>query len=169
MRGMGDAVRSQGMKNVADSQAAINLTEAQDRAIDNDLKATNAYWDKKKIYEQNTAEKRYKEAQVRQEHRSRRMLKQITPQELDPTSGQLSWPMICREEQYTEYRDPLAKLFQKRGMYGVLESDDYLQAKQLIKDFRAAITANKAAYPSEARSQSLRFLLKLNRELDANF
>ena len=166
---MGDAIRSQGMKNLADSRAAINLTEARDRQIDNQLKATEAYWEKKKIYDKNMAEKRYKQAQLRKEHRARRVLKPITPQELDPTSGRVAWPMICRGDQYADYREQLDKLFQKRGLYGALESDDYLQAKQLIKDFRAAVTANKAGYPKEALSQSLRFLLKLNRELDANF
>lgn len=168
-RGMADVIRSQGMNNLANSEAAINLGQARSQNIDNQVKATNAYWEKKNIYEQNMAPRRYEEHQEYQKHRARVQLKPITNKDLDPTTGAIAWQPIHKEARYSEFRDPLDELFARRAQYGELSSDDYLQAKQLIKDFRMAITANKSVYPEAPLRSSLRFLLKLDRELDANF
>lgn len=168
-RGMAEAIRAQGAKNLLDAKASKEYEDARDKYIDNRLKATQAYWDRKKIYDKEMAEQRYAEAQVRREHRERQVLKPLSPEDYNPTTGAIDWPMICKSDKYAEYRDPLTKLFGTRAQYGELSTDDYLQAKQLIKDFRAAITADKELYPKEAVSQSLRFLLNLNRELESNF
>lgn len=167
-RGMADAVRSQGMKNLADSRAAINVEQARSANIDNQLKATEAYWERKKIYDKNMAEKRYADAKVRAEHRERNMLSDLSPDDLDPTTGAVAWPALCKQDRYDKYRTTLDALFAKQGADGALSSDDYLTAKQTIKDFRAAITADRGEFPDNIISPSLRFLLKLDRELDAN-
>lgn len=168
-RGMSEAIRAQGDKNLRDAQAADIGEDARSKYIDNRLKATEAYWERKKIYDQNMAEQRYAEAQVRREHRARNMLGPITNSDLDPTTGEVHWPMICRDDQYAEYREPLTQLFEKRGAQGELSTAEYMQAKQLIDDFHSAIHANKDTYPKKPLSQSLRFLLKLNRELESSF
>jgi len=167
-RGMADVVRSQGMKNLADSQAAINLGQARSQHLDNQIQATNTYWEKKKIYEQNTAQKRYEENLHRQKVRERNMLTSLTPEELNPTTGDIKWPMVLADARYAEYRDPLTKLFEKQSKEGALAGPDYLMAKKLIKEFRVAVTADKGDYPEQAVSPSLRFLLNLDRELDAS-
>ncbi|MEM6798659.1 MAG: hypothetical protein AAF589_04025 [Planctomycetota bacterium] len=167
-RGMADAVRSQGQKNLMDSRAAINREEARSKYIDNRTKSTNAYWERRRIYEENMAEIRYERNLKRQAQRDRQMLTQLTPQQLNPTTGVVDWPALLEEEQYDEFRKPLTDLFAKRGQYGELNSADYLEAKELVREFRAAVTANKRTYPDAAVSNALRFLLKLNRELDNN-
>src|SRR6476661_5505006 len=48
--GMSNVIAAQGQKNVSDSQAAINLTQARSAQIDNQVKSVNAYWEKKDIY-----------------------------------------------------------------------------------------------------------------------
>ncbi|TWT78097.1 hypothetical protein Pla123a_08860 [Posidoniimonas polymericola] len=168
-RGMADAVRAQGEKNLADSQAAMNIEDARSANIDNRTKATNAYWERKKIYEENTAEQRYKDAQERAKVRDRNMLKSISANELDPTTGQVSWPALLKQETFDEFRKPLDDTFAKKGADGVLSSDDYLEAKSLIKQFRTAVTAQRGEFADDIISPSLRFLLKLDRELDADF
>src|SRR3954452_2470358 len=48
--GMSNVIASQGQKNLSDSQAAINLTQARSSQIDNQVKSVNAFWEKKGIY-----------------------------------------------------------------------------------------------------------------------
>ncbi|TWT37207.1 hypothetical protein KOR34_21540 [Posidoniimonas corsicana] len=167
-RGESDMMRSQGVKNLLNSEAAINMGQARSQNLDNQIQATNTYWEKKKIYEQNTAQKRYEENQHRQKVRQRNMLTSLTSEDLDPTTGAIKWPMVLADDSFSEYRDPLAKLFEKQAQEGALAGPDYLEAKKLIKEFRMAVTADKENYPQQAVSPSLRFLLKLDRELDAN-
>lgn len=167
-RGTADVIRSQGMANLANSEAAVNLGQARSQNIDNQVKATNAYWEKKNIYEQNMAPRRYEEHQKYQKHRARVLLKPLTPKEFNATTGAVNWPPLLQDSQYDEFRQPLTELFARRAQYGELSSDDYLQAKHLIKEFRAAVSANKG-YPEAPLRSALRLLLKLNRELDSNF
>ncbi|MEM8866369.1 MAG: hypothetical protein AAGF31_12560, partial [Planctomycetota bacterium] len=128
----------------------------------------NAYWERRKIYDENMAEKRYEQGKRRLAQRNRVMLRELTPDQLNTTTGAIQWPMLLRDSSYDNFRQPLDELFAKRARYGVLDSDDYLQAKDLIREWRAAVTARKATYPEAALRSSLRFLLKLNRDLDEN-
>src|SRR5215208_5889796 len=48
--GMSNVIQAQGQKNVSDSQAAINLTQARSSQIDNQVKSVNAFWEKNAIY-----------------------------------------------------------------------------------------------------------------------
>src|SRR5262245_34433251 len=51
-RGLSSVIEAQGQRNLSNSQAAINLTQARSSQIDNQVKSVNAYWEKKDIYSQ---------------------------------------------------------------------------------------------------------------------
>ncbi len=170
-RGMADVTRSQGMKNLANSEAAINLTDARSNQIDNQIKSTNAYWERKNIYEENMAPRRYKEEQERTKHRNRVLLQPLSASQFNPTTGAINWPPLLKQDQYSEYWEPLTKLFETRSQSGELSSNDYLEAKKLIREFRGVVTKDMSGNPDAAAPlrSSLRMLLELNRELDSNF
>ena len=44
-----NVIAAQGQRNLSNSQAAINLTQARSAQIDNQLKSVNAYWQKQDI------------------------------------------------------------------------------------------------------------------------
>lgn len=167
-RGVADVVRSQGAKNLMDSRAAINLEDARSKYLDNRVKAAETYWERRRIYQEARAEEQYAKSQQRQAQRSRAMLRQLGPQDLNTTTGDVAWPVLLGDPAFDEYREPLEELFAKRAEYGELSSQDYLQAKTLIREWRADVTAKKNQLPATAVRDSLRFLLKLNRELDNN-
>ncbi|MEN1679271.1 MAG: hypothetical protein AAGJ46_06730 [Planctomycetota bacterium] len=167
-RGVADVVRSQGAKNLMDSRAAINIEDARSKYLDNRVKAAETYWERRRIYKEARAEEQYAKSQQRQAQRSRVMLRQLAPQDLDPTTGSVAWPVLLKDAAFAKYRESLDGLFAKRAEYGELASADYLEAKTLIRDWRAAVTAAKSQYPEQAVRDALRFLLKLNRELDNN-
>src|SRR3954466_11855567 len=50
--GMSNVIQSQGQRNLSNSQAAINLTQARSAQIDNQVKSVNAFWEKNAIYSQ---------------------------------------------------------------------------------------------------------------------
>ena len=48
---MSSVIQAQGQRNLSNSQAAINLTDARSNQIDNQVKSVNAFWEKKDIYD----------------------------------------------------------------------------------------------------------------------
>ena len=167
-RGLGNVIQSQGQKNLDDSQAAINLTDARSNQIDNQVKSVNAFWEKKDIYYQHQQEENAKTAAHRERYMSRHGLGTLTPNEFDRTTGQINWPKALDLTEYDQYRTTIDGLFKKRAYEGALSGDDYLQATTASKEWRAALSAQRDKYPAPILKQLLYFILKVDRELDDN-
>lgn len=167
-RGLSGVIDAQGQKNLSDSQAAINLTDARSNQIDNQVKSVNAYWEKKSVYQQHQQQEFYEIQQDRAKKLQRNALQPLTSQEFDRTTGKITWLKVLTQSQYDEYRNTLDELFRKRAVNGYLSSDDYLLAQSTNKAFRAALTAQRDDYPGPILSQITRFVLKLNREMNDN-
>ncbi|MEM6656046.1 MAG: hypothetical protein AAF596_09605 [Planctomycetota bacterium] len=167
-RGVAEAVRAQGEKNLNDAQAASIGEDARSKYIDNRVRAVQAYYERKKYYNEYREELLYKEAEKRQQRLDRKLMKPLTPDEFDTTTGAIDWPFLLEDDAFSEYTEPLSEIFLQRGASGGITSGDYLEAKRLIKEARAAVTDRKDLYPKNTVEYSLRFLLKLNRELDQN-
>ncbi len=167
-RGMARVIQAQGEKNLMDSAARINNEQARSAYLDNRVKAVETYWKRREIYNENMEEKLYKDSLERQERFAQVKLKEITANELNPTTGAVRWPALLAKERYDRYRVAMDELMAKRAQYGMLPVDDLLDAQQIIRDWREAITQDKAAYSDSLVRDSLRFLLKLNRELEDN-
>lgn len=167
-RGAADVIRSQGLKNLRDSQAAINLQDAYSARIDNSIKSVNAYWERKDIYNQRQAEKNYEIGAQRNAWLARHRLESLTAAEFDRTTGAINWPQVLKQPEYDQYRNPLNELFKKRATSGALSGDDYLAATTASKEWRAMLTSQQNEYPQAILKQMIRFILKLNRELDDN-
>jgi hypothetical protein len=166
--GMGNVISAQGQKNLSDSQAAINLTEARSNQIDNQIKSVNAFWEKKGIY----GEHQQAENEAIQAERARYLatngLKSLTPEEFDRSTGQINWPKVLEQKSYDEYRTTLDSLFKKRAYDGFLSGDEYMSANKASKQWRTMIAKQKDQYPQNIMSQMIRFILKVDRELDDN-
>jgi hypothetical protein len=169
MQGMSSAISAQGQKNLNDSMALRNLSAARSSSIDNQVKHTQAYrWRSdtaKQRQQQQIAEHDAKEAPWL----AKKRLHPLTPQQYDATTGTVNWPMLCSAEAYTSYRTKLNQLFAKRAQSGALSMDEFMEVEKQIKDWRMAITADRAKYPSAAVEQALRFLLSLNHDLNEQF
>jgi len=167
-RGLGSVISSQGQKNLDDSQAAINMTDARSNQIDNQVKSVNAYWEKKDIYNQHLQQQNYKIAQTREMLLAKNRLQPLTSEEFDRTTGNITWLKVLEQPQYDQYRNELDELFQKRAQQGYLSSTDYVAATQASQAWHNMMAAQKGEYPSSILDQMLRFLAKLNRDLDDN-
>jgi hypothetical protein len=167
-RGMSGIISAQGQRNLSNSQAAINMTEARSSQIDNQVKSVNAYWEEKGIYSQHQQQQLAEIDQKRAEYLARHGLKSLTPQEFDRTTGQINWPRIMEQKAYAPYRDKIDELFHKRSYYGALTGDEYVEATVALREWRAALMKQQDEYPDSILSQMLRFQLKVKRELDDN-
>ncbi len=166
--GMSNVIQAQGQKNLSDSQAAINLTQARSSQIDNQVKSVNAFWEKNEIYSKHQQEKFAEIQQQRQFYLSRHGLNSLTPEEFDRATGAVNWPKVLDQPQYDQYRLVLDKLMKQCAYAGALTSDEYMEAMTANKDWRAMLAKQKGTYPEQILSQMIRFILKVNREVNDN-
>lgn len=167
-RGMAAVIDAQGQRNLSNSQAAINMEDAYSAAIDNSIKSVNAFWEKKDIYETHQQEKFAEIGRRRDAYIESRGSLDLSYEEFDRTTGHINWPTILQQSQYDPYRETLDEVFAKRSYEGAISGDDYTAATRALKDWRAAITAQKGQYPDNIVQQMLRFQIKVKRELDDN-
>jgi hypothetical protein len=167
-RGMSGVIAAQGQRNLSNSQAAINLTDARSNQIDNQVKSVNAYWEKKGIYGEHQAEVNKAIEAERNEYMATHRLQSLTPEEFDRATGQVNWLKVLEQPSYTQYRSKLDELFKKRSYQGFLSGDEYLEATTASKEWRALLSSQNKEYPAGILSQMIRFILKLDRELNEN-
>jgi len=167
-RGAASIISAQGDRNLSNSQAAINATQARSNQIDNQVKSVNAFWEKNDIYQQHLQQQNYKIEQRRDAFMAQNRVQPLTPEEFDRTTGRVTWLKVLEQPQYDKYRNTLDEMFKKRAYAGALTSDDYMAAMNASKDWRAFLNTQSGTYPGPILSQMIRFVLKLDRELKDN-
>jgi hypothetical protein len=168
LNGASNVIQAQGQKNVSDSQARINNEDAYSKAIDNSTKSVNAFWQQKDIYAQRQQQQFADIQRQRQFYLSRHALTSLTPEEFDRASGAVTWPRVLEQKQYDEYRVELDKLLKQRAYNGALTSDQYMEATAALKGWRAMLAKQRNVYPENILDQMIRFVLKVNREINDN-
>lgn len=167
-RGMSGIISAQGQKNLDDSQARINNQDAYSKAIDNSVKSVSAYWEKKDIYAERQAQQFAEIEQKRDRYIARRGSLDLSTEEFDRTTGQINWPKVLEQSAFDQYRTKMDGIFKERSYNGALTGDQYMEATTTYNAWRAAILAQRDAFPAPIVQQMLRFLLKVNRELNDN-
>jgi len=115
-RGWADVVRAQGQYNLMTSQAMINATTARRQELENNLRQTEVFFERRELNRQRrfgdyperaarNSERAARDAQrmlIRygQEGRPRR----LTARELDPLTGKITWPLFLQGPDYAEQR-----------------------------------------------------------------
>jgi hypothetical protein len=166
--GLSNVISAQGQRNVSNSQAAINLTQARSAQIDNQVKSVNAFWEKNAIYSEHQQQHFADIQRQREFYMSRHGLTSLTPEEFDRASGTVNWPRVLEQKQYDQYRGVLDKLMKQRAYAGALTGDEFMEATAANKDWRAMLAKQKGVYPEQILSQMIRFILKVNREVNDN-
>jgi hypothetical protein len=132
LRGMGDLARSAGQYNLATSQAAINLTEAQKKYIDNRDQWTNTYFQMREANRMYRARERGERPSMEDMVRYAQAGKpqQLSPSELDSVTGQINWPALLQDDRFAAHRSDLEKLFLTRAQQGALALEDRSQIRK---------------------------------------
>jgi hypothetical protein len=166
-RGMADLTRSAGMANLMNSEAAINVETARRQNIENRVYGTEAYFDMRRINrEARAAESGPRPTQDDLVRFARaRAPSQLSVSDLDPYSGQVSWPPILREEPYAEQRQVVESLFTERAMVGQLTSPQRIQIQQATQAMQNTLRSRINDYPPQDYAQTRAFLRSLSAEL----
>ena len=165
-RGMADVVRARGEANVNNAIAATQAQEARSAYMDNQVKAVETYYAKKRIWRAEEARKRKKtEASLgRYLAKLRAEPTRPTSSQLDPVTGYLRWPRELRGGEFASQRNTLNKLFDKRAQYGTFTDNDFAQADDAIESWIAAIDADKSKTTFKQRVTMVTFLKNLQNE-----
>ncbi len=166
-RGMADVIRSQGERNLNNSVAAGNFEAARSQYLDNRVKSVETYWARRDIYNQRMAEESYARQQSREAFFARTLLQPLSDSQFDPTTGQIQWPILCREKQFDDFRSTIDEAFAQLATSGLLSMSEFTAASNAIRDFRGVLQQNRDNYPQQTVATALRFLINLNRELES--
>ena len=115
-RGMADVIRSRGLANLLNSEAAINTEEARSAYIDNRAKWTQTYFEMRQMNRQYRQAERGPRPSAEDIYRysKERLPDRLSPTELDPVSGAIEWPAILRGEEFAADREKMEELFAAR-------------------------------------------------------
>lgn len=166
--GLSNVIQSRGQKNVSDSQARINNQDAYSQALDNSTKSVNTFWEQKDIYNQRQQAEFAEIQRKRQAYLAKYGLPSLTPEEFDRATGAVNWPKVLEQPQYNQYRLVLDNLLKQRAYVGCLTSSEYMQATSALKGWRETLAKQQNVYPRSILEQMIRFVLKVNREINDN-
>jgi hypothetical protein len=168
-RGMADVVRSAGAANLMNSEAAINLQEAQKKNIENHLQYTQTYFQMKSINQQYRDAQRKPAPNQQQAIRlsQSRMPDRLSANKIDPLTGALAWPLGLRMDSLKDDRERLDAIYAERADKGFLTPDQYIEVKKVT----AAMTDELRKYSQQlggnASIEARKFLESL--EYEAGF
>ncbi len=163
-RGRADVVRSQGMKNLMDSEAVKNIEDARAKNINNRVQWTKAYFEMKRT------NKEYRDAQKGPRPTSEQLFrlakeatpKRLGPSELDPVTGAIDWPLVLKDDTYADYVNDLDQLFAERAKAkGKLTLDQFKKLESLLRDLQIELKRRVHDYPPQSFVTANSFLKRL--------
>jgi len=165
-RGMADVIRSQGMKNMMDADAASSFEDARKKNIENRLQGTETYFEMRRINKQaREAEAGPKPTQqdlIR--YAAMRTPDRLTTSEVDPLTGEIAWPSLLLQDPYKTDREKLNELYVERAVNGHLSATQATAADNITKSMAGTLKSNIDEYPPQLYSQAKRFLESLKYE-----
>ncbi len=165
-RGFADIVRSAGMKNLMDSEAAINYEDARKKYIDNRMHYTQTYFQMRAVNRQARAAERgprpSQEDLIR--FAANKRPNRLGNRELDPLSGEIAWPVLLLKDEFAEEREQLDELYVDRAVNGSLTADQIIEVDNLVKGLEAVMKYNIREYSPQLYTQAKSFLRSLSYE-----
>lgn len=161
-RGYGEVVRSHAMANLLNSEAARSLEDARREHLANRLRATQAYFEMRRYNQEARRAERGTPLSMEQYVRIAREMApdRLTPTQLDPLTGAVTWPQPLTRPEYQTYRQRIERLLQDRAAGFVV----YGELNRVVDEFREQLKADIDLYPPNDFMVALRFLDSLSYE-----
>jgi len=157
-RGYADIVRSYGMANLLDAQAASEFEQARKQFMENQLKAVQTYVDAHRI----NAEYRFAAHRPLPLEEYVRLAREQAPEpltatQLDQLTGSISWPAPLRKPEYEAFRKRIDRLFSDRATgYAV-----YGEIPAACEEFAQRVNADIMQFPPNDYIAAKKFLESL--------
>jgi hypothetical protein len=132
MTGAANLVQAAGQRNLSDSAAAINYSQARSMEMQNNLQYAQTYYEKRELNEQYRDSQRTKTTpeqlfRINQQ----RLPKPLSTSQLDPVTGSLNWPGLLTQDQFTADRQAMEGLFAERAGHSHMSYQDYSQVQEI--------------------------------------
>ncbi|MEM6363368.1 MAG: hypothetical protein AAF745_03005 [Planctomycetota bacterium] len=168
-RGMADVIRSRGDAAVSAAQAATQAEQARRGYLENRKFAAQNYLEirsmRKAYNAERLAEKREKMLAY---HKSREILP-LTDEELDPTTGDVQWPVALTHPNHSEGRQEVEALLAKRAKYGVLDGGDHIRLSRLLNSWVNHVSDHSSDYAASDISEAVRFIRRLQLVIKSDY
>ena len=168
-RGFADVVRSAGAANLMNSEAAKNYEDARKKYIENNLQATETFFEMRRVNKEARDAKRPRPLATEQYVRLARQQapERLTVSQFDPVSGTIGWPSTLRAEKYSADRAAIEELLKKQvsGVASYTEeiqkacdvllekvkadvnslgANDFIRAKKFVESLRNEVRLTRA-------------------------
>jgi hypothetical protein len=165
LNGMANVVRSAGYYNVMNSIAAQNWEQAYSYDLDNRLKATNTYFEMRRVNQaaKEAARPPAASAEDLARYAAEMAPKRLTSSELDPVTGEINWPALLNDDRYAKLRENVDHLFTQRQTTSGGVSD-YQATIGAVESLRAALLKNIDQYSPGMYIEARKFLDSLQYE-----
>lgn len=163
-RGFADVVRSAGEANLNNSQAAISYEQARSMNMQNHLQYTETYFQMRQMNRQARAAESGPRLSTEQLFRiaQQQAPNRLSNSDVDPLTGDITWPIVLEDEPFAQYRERLNALFAERANSGGAVSIGEMQEIRRTTDAALAeLQANIRNYPTNDYMQARRFLQSL--------
>jgi hypothetical protein len=167
MMGAAEMMQAAGARNLMNSQALGFVEDARRKNIDNRMYGTDAYFQMRKTNREARAAAAAPpptRADLERFARSRAP-ERLSPSDLDPLTGAITWPSIFRDDEYKEYRDALERMYGQRASAGYLTGSERGGLTQTIDAMQADLKKNIRNYVPQDYVQAKSFLDGLRYEL----
>jgi hypothetical protein len=164
--GIARIIRSEGVYNYLSSEAALTLTEAQRREIENWRLWTETYFEMRRLNREARAAERgpaptpadfVRYAQIGKPRR-------LGPSELDSITGQIYWPLMLQLPEFTPFRTEVQRVFAQRASTGAIDGTDYLKVYDTVAMMKTALQQRIRELPPMDYIAARRFLESLSWE-----
>lgn len=147
--GMANVISAKGSYNLSTSAAAVNMTQAQSKEIENHQQYTNTY------FEMQATNKAARESQaiprptpeVLSRIAQESAPKPFSPGEVNDVTGRITWPEALQLDLFASDRQNLEALVGSYSQLGALNYADQVKARSLINDMNAKLKSQVRNIP----------------------
>lgn len=139
-RGLADVLRSSGEAAERISRARINNEEARSKYLDNKLKWTEIYWQRKRLGEAQLARDHAEDRARRQKWMAANRDRQpevLLPSQYDPRTGYIDWPETLQDPIYSNYRQQIEEQLDLLASSGT--SDNMAKVRSLARQMQSLL------------------------------
>lgn len=166
-RGWADMVRAQGQYHLLNSFAARNFARARSEEIENRYKYAKTYFELQQLNRDYRAQLRGPRATTEQliRYAQAGAPARLGPEQLNPYTGELSWPVVLRSEPFVRQRQVIDQIFANRVLNdGRMVAEDYLILEQSLQQMQNMLKDRIQEYNTNAYLEARGFLDSLSYE-----
>ncbi|HUT94741.1 MAG TPA: hypothetical protein VMY37_35115 [Thermoguttaceae bacterium] len=166
-RGVAATTRAAGEYNLLSSQARIARAEARRYELENQLQATETYFKMRLLNRQYRALLRGPRPTLDdlKRYAASGRPERLSPSELDSVTGDISWPILLRDDRYADYRARLEALYVERAASAQLSTSAYLSIHRTTRAFLKELERRVARVPQMDYIAAKRFIQSLAYEV----